>query len=195
MALAAERAKYGLPAEFKVTREMKKTFSPQEKTMYKTAYEIGGAKRANEVPTFAITLLHGTPPVEPLLSHYPLQGAERLLRYVGLFLRLVYIAQTNSIPYGARRVTGGSGRLGFCLSKDPRDDQPITTAMGACTMPGVARPFLRVGYRLYQCSKWRVFNLFLVADEQVGAPASPPWKFSQAKVSSQARPVSQLSVK
>ena len=49
MALAAERAKYGLPAEFKVTREMKRDFTPQEKQMYKTAYEIGGAKRANEV--------------------------------------------------------------------------------------------------------------------------------------------------
>jgi hypothetical protein len=51
MALAAERAKYGLPAEFKVTREMKRDFTPQEKQMHKTAYEIGGAKRANEVAT------------------------------------------------------------------------------------------------------------------------------------------------
>mmetsp|Transcript_28149 Transcript_28149/g.53249 ORF Transcript_28149/g.53249 Transcript_28149/m.53249 type:complete len:574 (-) Transcript_28149:362-2083(-) len=49
MALAAERAKYGLPAEFKVTREMKRTFTPAEKSMHKTAYEIGGSKRANEV--------------------------------------------------------------------------------------------------------------------------------------------------
>ncbi|KAK3239804.1 hypothetical protein CYMTET_50294 [Cymbomonas tetramitiformis] len=49
MALAAERAKYGLPAEFKVTREMKKNFTKEEKLMYKTAYEIGGVKRANDV--------------------------------------------------------------------------------------------------------------------------------------------------
>eukprot|EP00240_Pyramimonas_obovata_P000710 CAMPEP_0118933624 /NCGR_PEP_ID=MMETSP1169-20130426/12092_1 /TAXON_ID=36882 /ORGANISM="Pyramimonas obovata, Strain CCMP722" /LENGTH=564 /DNA_ID=CAMNT_0006876407 /DNA_START=103 /DNA_END=1797 /DNA_ORIENTATION=- len=49
MALAAERAKYGLPVEFKVTREMKKTFTNQEKAMFKAAYETGGAKRANEV--------------------------------------------------------------------------------------------------------------------------------------------------
>jgi hypothetical protein len=49
MALNAERAKYGLPAEFKVTREMKKSFTPQEKVMYKCAYEVGGAGRANEV--------------------------------------------------------------------------------------------------------------------------------------------------
>ena len=49
MALAAERAKYGLAAEFKVTREMKKLFTPQEKVMYKCAYEVGGAGRANEV--------------------------------------------------------------------------------------------------------------------------------------------------
>mmetsp|Transcript_26717 Transcript_26717/g.44812 ORF Transcript_26717/g.44812 Transcript_26717/m.44812 type:complete len:577 (-) Transcript_26717:375-2105(-) len=49
MALAAERAKYGLPVEFKVTREMKKTFTAQEKGMFKAAYETGGTKRANEV--------------------------------------------------------------------------------------------------------------------------------------------------
>mmetsp|Transcript_7464 Transcript_7464/g.8614 ORF Transcript_7464/g.8614 Transcript_7464/m.8614 type:complete len:570 (-) Transcript_7464:147-1856(-) len=49
MALAAERAKYGLPPEFKVTREMKKSFTPQEKVMYKTAHEIGGVQKANDV--------------------------------------------------------------------------------------------------------------------------------------------------
>jgi hypothetical protein len=49
MALNAERLKYGMAPEFKVTREMKKDFTKQEKVMYKCAYEVGGAGRANEV--------------------------------------------------------------------------------------------------------------------------------------------------